>query len=81
MNKDELNKEVQDNLTTIKDHADSLNKFLEDIQGTLRPTGDASLVTLERSKEALASFTEAKLSLEKIRKALKARATQRLKDA
>ena len=80
MNKEEMAKEISEELSTLKDHADSLNKLIEDLQATLRPTGDVTFTTMERTKTALASFTDSKVSLEKVRKALKARAAARNKE-
>ena len=38
MNKDEMIKQVSEQLTVLKSHAESLAKLIEDLQLTVRPT-------------------------------------------
>jgi hypothetical protein len=40
MNKEEMIKEINEELSNLKDHADALSKLIEDLQATVHPTGD-----------------------------------------
>lgn len=80
MNKEDMTKEIAAQLSTLKDHAESLNKLLEDLQLTVRPTGDVSFAALDKSKEVLDQITDVRASLQKVRTTLKARAQARMKE-
>ena len=81
MNKDEMIKQVSEQLTVLKSHAESLAKLIEDLQLTVRPTADVTFSALDKSKELLESFSEARVAVEKIRRSLKNRAHHRMKEA
>lgn len=80
MNKEDMVKEVAEQLTTIKAHAESLGKLIDDLQMTVRPTADVTFSALDKSKELLDGFSEAKVAVEKVRRTLKARAQARMKE-
>lgn len=80
MNKEDMSKEIVEQLTTLKEHAESLGKLLEDLQLTIRPQGDVSFAALDKSKEVLENITGVRTSVEKVRRALKARAVARMKE-
>lgn len=80
MEKEEFTKEIQSLLNTLENHESDLHKLVEDLRLIVRPTGDVNFVSLDRAKAALASMKEAKDAAEKVKKVLKARAVERMKD-
>lgn len=80
MNKEEMTKVVSEELSTLKEHAEKLGKLLEDLQLTIRPTGDVTFSALDKSKEILDQMTDVRTSVQKVRTTLKARAQARMKE-
>jgi prefoldin subunit 5 len=81
MQKDEMSKEISEQLSTLKEQAEHLNKFCQSIQLMLR-NGDVAFTTVEEAKQLLAELkpSELKLALDKTFKTLKARAIARVKE-
>lgn len=81
MNKDEMNKEIGEAIAGLREHAESITKLVESLQMTVRG-GDVSISTVQESARFLAILKtqDPKKSVEKVHKALKARAQARLKD-
>jgi hypothetical protein len=80
MNKEEMTKVVNEELNTLKDHAEKLSKLLEDLHVTIRPTGDVLFSALDKSKEILDQMADVRASVQKVRTTLKARAMTRMKE-
>jgi hypothetical protein len=78
MNKEELNKEVREQLQVIKEHSASLNKLIESLQHAAN--SDVSFAAIDETKNVLDGFSETKVAIEKSRRALKARAQARMKE-
>jgi nucleoid DNA-binding protein len=78
MNKEELNKEVKEQLQTIKQHQADLTKLVEALVHV--SNGDVSFAALDETKSMLEGFSEVRVAIEKSRKALKARAQARMKE-
>lgn len=81
MNKEDMQKEIQEQLVGLREHAQSLNKLVDSLQIMLR-SGDVAFTTVEQMKEVVAGIktNELKQSLDKTFKTLKARAVQRVKE-
>lgn len=80
MDKETMTKELTEQLSVLKDHAESLGKLLEDLNLIVRPTGDVLFSALDKSKAVLDSMTEVRTSVQKVRTTLKARAMARMKE-
>ena len=80
MDKETMTKEVSEQIATLKEHAESLSKLLEDLQLIVRPTGDVTFAALDKSKQVLEGMTEVRASVQKVRTTLKARANARMKE-
>lgn len=76
MTREAMGKIIIDQLPAIKDHQEHLKNFLS----SLSSGGDVSFQGIETSKQLLADMKVAKEGIEKIRKALIARAAARLKE-
>jgi hypothetical protein len=80
MDKETLTKEAQEALNTLQDHLHEITKLVEDLQLIARPTGDVTFSSLDRTKSVLVSLKDAKDATEKVKKVLKARAQERMKE-
>lgn len=80
MDKEAMTKEVSEQLSTLKEHAESLSKLIDDLQLIIRPTGDVTFSALDKSKQLLEGMTEVRASVQKVRTTLKARAQARMKE-
>lgn len=80
MTREELNSELADQLNTLKAHSETLKKLVDDLQLTIRPQGDVTFSAMDNAKAVLVSIKEAKEATEKVKRALKARATERMKE-
>lgn len=80
MNKEEFTKELSEQLSTLKGHAEEMNKLVEDLQLLVRPTGDVTFGAMDRTKSVLTSIKDAKEATEKVKKVLKLRAAERMKE-
>jgi hypothetical protein len=81
--KEEMAQEIQAQLSTLKDHADSLNQVCDGLQQMLRNGGgDVAFTTVENTKKLIDEINvpELKAALEKTFKTLKARAVARVKE-
>lgn len=78
MTKEEMNKEVREQLQIIKEHATGLNKLIESL--THAANSDVSFAAIDETKNVLEDFSEVKQAIEKSRKALKLRAQARMKE-
>lgn len=78
MNKEEMNKELKEQLQVIRDHATGLTKLLESL--THASNSDVSFAAIDETKNILEDLPEVKQAIEKSRKALKARAQARMKE-
>jgi hypothetical protein len=78
MNKEDMNKEVREQLQTVKEHAAGLTKLIESL--THAANSDVSFAAIDETKNILDGFSETKAAIEKARKALKARAQARMKE-
>lgn len=77
--KEDLSKEIQSNLSDLKDHAEGLLKLCGQLQ-SIANGGDAALTAVKEAKVVAENMKGAKDALDKVRKALKIRAAQILKD-
>lgn len=78
MQKEEMSKELQAQLQTVKEHAADLNKLCESLSQAIR--GDVSFIALDETKAVLEGMKDVREAVEKSRKALKARAVARMKE-
>jgi len=79
VSKEDLSKEIQSNLTDLKAHAEGLLKLCNQLQ-SISNGGDAALTAIKDAKAVAENMKDAKEALDKVRKALKARTAQILKD-
>lgn len=77
--KEDLSKEIQSNLSDLKSHAEGLLKLCSQLQ-SIANGGDAALTAVKEAKVVAENMKGAKDALDKVRKALKVRAAQILKD-
>lgn len=80
MDKETLTKEAQEALNTLQDHLHQITKLVEDLQLIARPTGDVTFSSMDRAKSVLVSLKDTKEATEKLKKVLKARAQERMKE-
>jgi hypothetical protein len=83
MQKEEMSKEISEQLSTLKEQAEGLNKLCASLHTMLRSgSGDVAFTTVEEVKQLLADLKPAdlKVALDKTFKTLKARATTRIKE-
>lgn len=80
MNKQEFDKEIIELSTSLKDYASTLLKLNESLNYVTRPSGDVTFSAIDQAKEAKGAMQDAKVVIDKIHKALKARATARMKE-
>lgn len=80
MERSEFDTELREALSALQEHEANIKKLTEDLQLILRPTGDVTFGAMERAKKSLESFKAAKDAVDKTKKLLKARATERMKD-
>jgi hypothetical protein len=83
MQKDEMSKEINEQLSALKEKAEGLSKLCSSLHTMLRSgSGDVTFTTVEETKQLLADLnpSELKTSLDKVFKTLKARATTRIKE-
>lgn len=78
MEKEQMSKELQEQLATVKEHAADLNKLCESLQMAIR--GDVSFSAIDETKKCLEGIKDAREAIEKSRRALKARAQARMKE-
>lgn len=79
MQKEEMSKEIGEQLQTLREHAQSLTKLCESLQLAVR--GDVSFAAIDETKKVLGEIRDVKEAVEKSHKALKARAVARMKEA
>ena len=77
--KEDLSKEIQANLSDLKEHAQGLLSLCTRLQ-TIANNGDAALTAIKEAKVVADNMKDAKDALDKVRKALKTRAQAILKD-
>lgn len=78
LNKDEMNEALSIELQSLKDYAAHLSKLVEGLQTTTR--SDVSFIVMDDAKLALAGMPGIRQSIERARRALKARANARMKE-
>jgi len=78
MQKEEMSKEIAEQLQTLREHAQDLTKLCESLQLAVR--GDVSFTAIDETKRVLGGLKEAKEAIEKSHKVLKARALARMKE-
>jgi ElaB/YqjD/DUF883 family membrane-anchored ribosome-binding protein len=64
----------------LQSHAEEIKKLVDDLQLIARPTGDVTFSSMDRAKSVLSSLKDAKDATEKLKKVLKARAQERMKE-
>ena len=77
--KEDLSKEIQSNLSDLREHAQGLLALCTQLQ-TIANNGDAALTAIKEAKVVADNMKDAKDALDKVRKALKTRAQAILKD-
>lgn len=81
MEKEDLHKEVQEHLHTLRHQAESLQKLCTTLEQVVAKNGDVSFIALDDSKLCLEGVSETRAALEKTRRALKARASARMRES
>jgi hypothetical protein len=78
MNKEEMNKEIGEAITGLREHAQNITKLVDNLQMTLRG-GDIAFSTVEETARILEGLkgTNPAKEVAKIHKAMKARAKAR----
>lgn len=78
MKKEEMSKDVGEQLATLREHAQDLTKLCESLGLAVR--GDVSFSAIDETKKVLEGFKDAKAACEKAQRTLKARAVARMKE-
>jgi len=79
MEKEEFSKEISGQLSELRSHAEKLTKLCDQLSAIARG-GDAAITAMKDAKTVHEEMKGAKEAIEKVRKAMKARAIQVIKE-